>query len=233
MFFLALPRPRGFLCQKRGNFPLFFSLWKAKMPTFFKLNREPLSEGKEARYAVCTGYEEKSIHSSNILLRRQWRLSLLPFFLPSFLQGPQIALTDGIYRQRRRRRQTRRERRKRRRRRPKKRSFSLFFFFFLFFSSPTRKSNLHKFRPFRNFIRVLHKRARCRLRHETLSRRQFLPLDLFGSQDGEIFAKDLLRGSRIACGDVRRDDLSLGDDERSGGLLLLLLLLLLEVWWWY
>lgn len=25
----------------------------------FKLNREPFSEGKEARYAVCTGYEKK------------------------------------------------------------------------------------------------------------------------------------------------------------------------------
>lgn len=134
MFFLALPRPRGFLCQKRGNFPLFFSLWKAKMPTFFKLNREPLSEGKEARYAVCTGYEEKSIHSSNILLRRQWRLSLLPFFLPSFLQGPQIALTDGIYRQRRRRHRIRRERRQKREKDDRKRGHFLFyFFFFLFF----------------------------------------------------------------------------------------------------
>lgn len=26
----------------------------------FKLNHEPLSEGKEARYAVCTGYEKKA-----------------------------------------------------------------------------------------------------------------------------------------------------------------------------
>lgn len=29
------------------------------MPTFFKLNQELLSEGKETRYAVCTGYEKK------------------------------------------------------------------------------------------------------------------------------------------------------------------------------
>lgn len=233
MFFLGLPVPGGVLYQKKGVNSPFLFIVESKNANRFQLESEPLSKGKEARYAVCTGYEKKSIHSSNILLRRQWRLSLLPFFLPSFLQGPQTALTDRIYRQRRRRRRIRRETRQRRRkRRPTRRSFSLFFLFF-FFSSPTRKSNLNKFRPFRNFIRVLHKRARCRLRHEKLSRRQFLPLNLFGSQDGEIFAKDLLRGSRIACGDVRRDDLSLGDDdERSGGLLLLLLLLL-EVWWWY
>lgn len=204
------------------------------MPIDFKLNREPLSEGKEARYAVCTGYEKKAYTHLIYCYGDNGDSPSFLFFLPSFLQGPQNALTDRIYRQQPRRRRIRRERRKRREKDDRQGGHFLFFFF-IFFSSPTRKSNLNKLRPFRNFIRVLHKRARCRLRHKTLSRRQFLPLDLFGSQDGEIFAKDFLRGSRIACGDVRRDGLSLdGDDERSGGLLLLLLLLLLlEVWWWY
>lgn len=50
------------------------------MPIDLKLNREPFSEGKEARYAVCTGYEKQSIHSSNILLRRHSDSLLFSFF---------------------------------------------------------------------------------------------------------------------------------------------------------
>lgn len=85
--------------------------------------------------------KKKSIHSSNILLRRQWRLSLLPFFLPSFLQGPQTALTDRIYRQQPRRRRIRRERRKRREKDDRKRGHFLFFFFFVFFFTGSEKQS--------------------------------------------------------------------------------------------
>lgn len=66
------------------------------MPIDFKLNHEPFSEGKEARYAVCTGYEKKAYTHLIYCYGDTVILSFHAFFLPSFLQGPQIALTDRI-----------------------------------------------------------------------------------------------------------------------------------------
>lgn len=54
----------GAFYVKKGVIPHFsFHSGKQKMPMDFKLNYEPLSEGKEARYAVCTGYEKKKKHT--------------------------------------------------------------------------------------------------------------------------------------------------------------------------